>query len=241
MAEAAPNVPLSRANLSAQIAERLGRRVTTRMKPGDMLAGEKMLAEEFGVSRPIVRESLRMLEGAGLIRVEKGRGAFVEELSSAPLLRFFERAVWHGDTVGLGEVMQLRRIVEVQTARLAAHQRSEADVETLGALAAGMALAIDDPALWTKLDTEFHIALGASSGSALIVHVSSSLRDAVATAVRTGFDRQSGSEVAAVAENHRRIAEAIERRDADAAEVEMAAHFDRAESVLGLALAERGM
>ena len=51
--------------------------------PGDRLPSERALADHFRVSRPLLRETLRALEGRGLIRIEAGRGAFIEDLTQA--------------------------------------------------------------------------------------------------------------------------------------------------------------
>src|SRR5437588_10742839 len=47
------------------------------LKPGDVLPAERLLAEQFGVSRTVIREAIKILELQGVIEVQHGRGAVV--------------------------------------------------------------------------------------------------------------------------------------------------------------------
>jgi GntR family phosphonate transport system transcriptional regulator len=63
-----------------QIAERLEKNmVAGRYQPGERLPTEHQMAEEFGVNRHTVRRAVASLEEAGLVRIEQGRGTFVQE------------------------------------------------------------------------------------------------------------------------------------------------------------------
>ena len=63
-----------------QIAERLEKDIVAgRPRPGERLPTEQQLAEEFGVNRHTLRRAVAALEEAGLVRIEQGRGTFVQE------------------------------------------------------------------------------------------------------------------------------------------------------------------
>src|ERR1700693_7018 len=63
------------------------------LKPGEMLPSEIMLTTEFGVSRQVIREALKSLQGQGVIESINGKGAIIRPIDSDTLLTFFSRAV----------------------------------------------------------------------------------------------------------------------------------------------------
>ncbi|MFI6297105.1 GntR family transcriptional regulator [Nonomuraea sp. NPDC050790] len=92
---------------------------------GAKLPGETTLAGQLGVGRSTVREALRALAGAGLVRPRQGSGVFVT--ATEPLEDWPARL----RRAAIGDVYEVRMLVEVQAARLAAHRRTEADLATL--------------------------------------------------------------------------------------------------------------
>jgi DNA-binding GntR family transcriptional regulator len=85
--------------------------------PGSMLPSEAALAEEYGVSRPTVRQGLAELRATGVIRVENGRGAFVadpahrlQERPDAAALRRERDTAWE---MAQREAAAVRRVLEL--------------------------------------------------------------------------------------------------------------------------------
>ncbi len=128
-----------------QIADQLTEAVHEhRLQPGAKLR-EDEVCEIFGVSRTIVRQALRSLEFAGLLTIEKNRGAFV----SKPTLKEAH------------EVFQARALLEPTTARAAAERARDADIEILERHieAEHAALAQDEAGLALKLSGDFHLEI----------------------------------------------------------------------------------
>src|ERR687887_2161099 len=124
--------PIERKKVYELVADRLVQEISDgRLNPGDELPRERHLAEAYRVGRSSVREALRMLESRGLIASPGGGRLVVADYANplnqslALLLRMHD-----GD---LGELFEVRRILEVETAGLAAQRRSDAD---LGAMRA---------------------------------------------------------------------------------------------------------
>ena len=106
-----------------------------RLPAGGALPSEARLAENFGVSKQVVREAIRQLAALGVLEIGQGRATRVRAMDAEPLGRFWRFAV--GDTrAGLAEAVELRRIIEPQVARLAARR---AEAEGLAALEAALA------------------------------------------------------------------------------------------------------
>lgn len=94
---------------------------------GMLLARETDLADEYGVSRGVVREALRALEDRGLVTVRQGHGAVVEPESKWNVL---DSDVLAAVLVGparvhaLRQMLEIRRIIEVEAAGIAAERRA---------------------------------------------------------------------------------------------------------------------
>jgi DNA-binding FadR family transcriptional regulator len=140
------------------------------LRVGDRLPGERALAAQMEISRPTLREAIKVLVTAGVLEVRRGAdaGMFVAtDVVPADLVR--ERA-----DLRLGEVaavLEARRIVEPGVARLAAGRAGEADLAALERsieamrriVAAGYGPGDEDRFL--QLDVQFHLALARAAGN----------------------------------------------------------------------------
>lgn len=165
-----------------------------RLKLGGRLPAERALAEELGISRPSVREAIRVLEAMGVVRSATGSGpdagtVIVAEPSSplTSLLRL-HLATNH---LPIRDIVQTRVLLESWAARetagriSAARAGGEVDAELDAGLRAAEALLdeMDGPSLSPErfhlLDAEFHVGLSALAGNVLVAAVMSSLRSAI--------------------------------------------------------------
>jgi GntR family transcriptional repressor for pyruvate dehydrogenase complex len=202
------------------------------MQPGSMLPPEARLAELLGVSRPVVREALRGLRGLGVISVLNGRGAVVRELDSSTLEVFFAHALQTIDN-SARDLMELRRAIEGQTAALAAERRSEEQAATISRLVEAMRAELDNPAVYSKLDAQFHVAIAVASDNVLFHHfvhsIQSALEDVSLRGLRRRTERKS---LQNVQELHERIADSILRKKPVQAAAAMKEHMLAASKVL---------
>ena len=154
-----PLGPVRPSPLVEQAAERLREQITSGHWPvGSRLPGETTLARELGVGRSTVREALRALAGAGLVRPRQGAGVFVtaaEEVGDWPT-RLRRAAVT--------DVYEVRMAVEVHAARLAARRRTAEDMAAVErALAGRRAAASSSDADFVDADIAFHAAVVAAA------------------------------------------------------------------------------
>jgi GntR family transcriptional regulator, transcriptional repressor for pyruvate dehydrogenase complex len=116
-------------NIIAQIRDAI---LSGKLKPGDKLASEKELIEQFGVSKATMREALRVLEVIGLLEIRKGisGGAFVAEVDMRTTLHAIVNFL-HFQTVSVKEITMLRYLIEPSVAQVAAAKRTDKDIDKL--------------------------------------------------------------------------------------------------------------
>ncbi|WP_129840222.1 FCD domain-containing protein [Streptomyces sp. RFCAC02] len=145
--------------LVEQATDRLRRQITDGEWPvGTKLPGETTLAATLGVGRSTVREALRALAGAGLVRARQGAGVFVIATEPAEDLPTRLRRA------AVTDVYEVRELLEVEAARLAARRRTDDDLAALrDALAGRRAAAAGDNAAFVDADIALHAAVVAAA------------------------------------------------------------------------------
>ncbi|GIW56717.1 MAG: GntR family transcriptional regulator [Nitrospiraceae bacterium] len=200
-----------------------------RLAVGDRLPSEMELCEQFGVSRTVMREALRMLSARRLVRIEKGRGIFVDTPSvasvSAPLELYLHLNRGTGQAL---DVVRARQIIEPPIAAEAARRHTAEDAERI-LVNLDMLKACERPfEKLSKLDMEFHVLIAEATHNPLmplLIHPIQQLMPKIKTGV---YYAVSDAHEAAVTW-HSAIVEAILNRDPEAAHERMARHLEIAE------------
>ncbi len=195
-------------------------------KPGEALPPERLLAEQFSVSRTSVREAIRVLEHAGVVSVRTGSGTFVTDqgLSIPTLLR--TRTALQGDQSPL-DVVVARRALEPVCAEQAALSRREHDLNTLRRLQAEHERIVEGDGDPRQVDIDFHSAVAAASHNPvlelLIEQITVILRQPTWQAFTDRSRNKPGRTLVNVG-HHQAILEAIVRGDPGLARAAMTAH-----------------
>ncbi len=216
--------------LYRQIAEQLRSLVTSgEFPPGSRLPAERDLAKQLGVSRPSVREALIALEVEGWVEVRTGSGVYVLERPGQLNGHAVKvpAAEW-----GPLELIRARRVVEGETAALAAAQGKRKDIDAMARAIDTMRADADRNVMPLDGDRAFHTAIVQASGNVVLIETVQGFWDS-----RRGplFERLGGyfetvdSWRCAIAE-HEAIHDAIRARDAAAARVAMHEHLDKSHS-----------
>jgi GntR family transcriptional repressor for pyruvate dehydrogenase complex len=212
------------------IASALVERVLSgHLSAGDRLPSERLLAVEFGASRPMVREALRTLCERGLIEVEPGRGAFVRSDTGPRRFQPLDLEYRRRGTTAR-QLSEARLMLETGAAALATEHANAGDLADLeGALERLEASAT--PLDRVRNDLAFHTALVAASHNPVIETMFASIQVlTVELMVRSAGDaevvRQSGP-------YHRTAFEAIRDGNATAARAAIHAHLSIAASTYG--------
>lgn len=203
------------------IVEHLRREIALgRISPGDKLPAERKLAEQLGVSRETLRQALRVLEGAGEVRIQRGAsgGAFVQDYDSDSAAR--AAALWD-NADEIMELIEFRTIIEPGAARLAALASTPELVARLDAAIIELEQAEELPES-RRADTIFHLAVAEGSGNELLVRAVEDARVRMFGLIDTlavSFVKESSLDA------HRLVRDAIAQEDGEAAEHEMRAHL----------------
>jgi len=211
----------------------IGEIVSGEREAGEMLPREVDLAEEFGVSRGVARETIRALEERGLISVLHGRGATITgseewDVFDPDVLAATLNAEAGGRV--LGEYVECRRILEVEGAAIAAERAGPRDIERLEAALGRMEESATRPASagaekkFHEADVSFHQALIEATGNRALAGLVERIHSALLLA-RFPLARPQYREQRALPE-HRRIFEAIAAGDSAEARAAMSDHLD---------------
>jgi len=197
------------------------------VKPGFPLPPEAVLTQTFGVSRTVIRESVKRVEEKGLVAIEQGRGTHVLPASSWNVLDpiVLSAMVENDDSLRvLDDLAVVRSSLEASMAALTAVLRDDEELEALGDALARMETALDDETLFNDADADFHLIVMAASRNTLADSITRILFRRARESSR--FRGSSGDdELRRTLDEHRLIHAAIAVGDSVAAEEAMRSHI----------------
>ena len=192
------------------------------LQPGERLPPERELCERLGVSRTVVREALNLVEARGLVSIEHGRGAVVSggepravRDTLGLLLRVQPKTLW--------ELLEMRGILEVEVAGLAAGRAGKGDLEEMRAQVERMRLSIEAPEGYVDADVEFHALLARAARNGVLLTMLEPVVDLLRASRRVSAARPGNARRALL--EHERILACVEGGDADGARREMRGHL----------------
>jgi len=194
---------------------------------GDRLPSEAELAKGFAVSRSTVREALRALATAGLISTSPGAagGSFVEGIDHHSLAARFGESVANVvqlGTLSYAEVAEVRSMLEIPSARLAARNRSDEQLERIkDIIDREKSAQVTDPEV-PGLNASFHQALADASGNRMLAALVSALHRVTQPLTYIDTSPELGRQSVI---HHLRIVTAIRDRDEDGAVAAMEEHL----------------
>lgn len=226
-----PFQPIKPKKVSEQISEQIRTSILAgEFVPGSKLPPERELAEQFGVSRPSVREALNMLSASGLVSSYQGGGtvvlSLVETTAGNPLTELIrlqqERAL---------DVIEVRKGMESWTAWHAAQRALPEDIRRLEEIVTGMEHNLETALPSEDLDANFHIVIARATHNIVWLHLMQTISDAMKE-----FQQSVWRAVYLTIEDHqllfshhRAIFEAIRTRDPEGARQAMLEHLTFAE------------
>jgi DNA-binding FadR family transcriptional regulator len=193
--------------------------------PGDRLPPERELAALLDVSRPTVREALRVLAMSGYIGIRRGSagGAYVLERPRAGQADRVREAL-STRRRELSALLEWRRVVEAEAAALAATRISDDQLRALRArLVESGGRLVRSHGLWRAADSRFHIAIAEAAGNPYMLDTVRKVRAELAHALDALILLKQAIEPAA-AHEHEAILAALQARDAELARATAALH-----------------
>ena len=224
--------PLDTPPAYAAVVDRIRRALALGvLLPGERLPAERVLAEEWGVSRVTVREALRLLQGEGLLVTKRGSTGTVV----SPTLTSWEAQGEYDKR--MAEVFELRLAVETMAARLAAERVTPQEIQRLQECQRALESSADVHA-FRRADSEFHLAVAKISGNGMLSKVVEDVRAAVSSRLdRYDFAVIYESSI----RGHALVIDAIGKRDSKGAAAAMEAHIEEARAEVMAVLSEGGV
>jgi len=159
--------PLEKKRYSEQVADLIQDKILgDNLEIGTSFPSEKDLAQEFQVSRSVIREALRILEVSGLVTIKRGPtgGIFVTDVYHKPITNSINNLITSG-RVTIDHLFDVRLLIEPHIAMEAALHAKDEDIKSLRALFEDLSQHLDDPLHLKKNNLKFHLLLAKASGN----------------------------------------------------------------------------
>jgi GntR family transcriptional repressor for pyruvate dehydrogenase complex len=228
-------------SLAIRVARELERLIVEGgLAVGKRLPSERELADQFAVSRTVIREAIRTLVAKGLLDVRTGSGTVVREPTAEAAAESMSRLLaTRPDRYDYTRVIEVRRVLEVEIAGLAAHRRTSEDIAALKAILTRAEERLGDPDTFVHTDVAFHEALARATHNDLFVVLLSSIAQAMIAVRQLGL-RVPGTPARAL-DYHRRILTCVEAGDVMGARQAMDRHMDEAWQTMSAALSHANL
>jgi DNA-binding FadR family transcriptional regulator len=204
--------------------------VTHVVAPGDILPPERILSQQFAVSRTVIRESMKRVEEKGLVTVSQGRGTSVNPPSQWNVLDpvVLSALVDHDETLEvLDELAVVRESLEGTMARAAATRQTPERTAALREVIERAAAIIGHMAAYNDADAAFHDLVMEQSGIRLAANITRIMFKRARESSRfTGITTDAAAQMSL--DEHRAICEAIVAGDGDTAATAMREHIAKA-------------
>jgi GntR family transcriptional repressor for pyruvate dehydrogenase complex len=204
--------------------------VNGHLELGMKLPPERELAEELGVSRTVIREAVRILVVKGLLETRPGVGTLVRQVTRDQIVEPLSLLL-HTQEGGFSieHLHQVRHILEIEIAGLAAMQATEQGVAELERIVAEMESVRDVPEDFAAKDADFHQGLADMTHNPLLIVLLDSIRDLMQE-VRLLVTRHPGLHQQVMYDHHE-ILRRVATRDAEGARQAMQGHLEHARQI----------
>ncbi|MCB0257074.1 MAG: FadR family transcriptional regulator [Anaerolineae bacterium] len=193
---------------------------------GDRLPPERDLAEAFGVSRTVVREAVKTLEARGVLETLTGSGVYVRPPDSAAISRSLRMylQLLDQDDIDL-RLAEIRRVLEVEIAALAAERAMPEEREELRRLCREMRKHAGAPRVLAEIDFQFHLLLAEATRNELFGVLLTPLMEQLHEHFLYAWEHYGARPAESVFAQHEAIVTAVNAGDAELARSAMAQHI----------------
>jgi len=228
--------PIKAKKIYEEIVEQIRGMITRgELKPGNRLPPERDMAEFLGVSRASVREALTALETIGILDIRPGEGTFVKRTSDSETFGSLTLLLSVEQTPEV-QMMEVRRILETESAALAAKRATDADLQKIeeSLLVMKTAETISDA---VDADVRFHFAIAEATKNSVLLRIMNTVADLMHHTFRQDRENLYANPAlgARVLSEHEAILKALQARNPDEAWAKMLEHINNIESSIGSA------
>ena len=220
---------IRRSKVYEEVARQIRNHIFENLKPGDVLPPERELAQRFGVSRSSVRDAIRSLELIGLLEPQQGRGTVVCEPSAEALAGPLTAVILQKRKL-VGELLDVRKIVEPALARRAAQHVSDAHIADLEELLERQSSKVASGELAIAEDNDFHYRIALAANNAVLLQIVDVLMDMLQETREKSLQTVGRGQKSLA--GHRRILSALKRRDPAASEKAVRQHLEEIQDIV---------
>lgn len=228
---------MNRTSITEEIIDHIKELIRKReLQDGDQLPTEEQMAEQMGVGRGTIRESLRVLIHLGLIERKRKR-TMVAPLAYERLQNkeVFNQIDTHRDVM---ELTELRKVIEPEAAGLAAERAEDEEIGSMGEVLRLMAETQSDAQSFVDNDMKFHILIMQAAGNTLFVEIMNNVHQLLRKN-QLLVAKERNQIVPRSIDFHRKILSAIKSRNPSQARRHMANHMLDVEKEIMQLLKER--
>jgi GntR family transcriptional repressor for pyruvate dehydrogenase complex len=216
--------PVTRTTLTGDICRKMvAHLIRGDWQPGDRVPAERELCVRLGVGRASLREAMKALEIMGMIETRLGDGTYVRNRSdflSRPLLW----AIASSSEAEAHELVEARRLIEVELAGLAAERATAEDLKEIAATLERMENALVKAVEFLQADIDFHLSIGKAAHNSILMNALHLIRNLLMQWIGTALEVKGVAQQAL--DQHRAIFMAVARKDTSGARISMRTHLD---------------
>jgi len=204
-----------------------------KLKPGDKLPPEQILAEKFGTSRPSVREALSALEILGITESRGGKGNFIMDNLGSPL--YEQRFKELEEEESPFELLEARKVLETEIVGLAAKKATQEDIDAMSESLNKMKGTMVNISRKMEFDREFHINIARAAHNNLLFFMMTYLSDLLKEKLWINMMEKSWSipgRPQKYLKEHTEIFNAVKNKDSEGARKRMYNHLAEVEKIL---------
>ncbi len=202
--------------------------ITGTFAVSSQLPSEQQLADQFGVSRNVVREAFKFLKERGLIEIMNGSGAYVKHPSHTPTSDALGRYIrLLGAHESIADLYEARRVLEGWNARLAAERADSQDLEYLSHCLNRMEEHAGSIEKWSEADLDFHLGVAKATHNAFLGLLLEPLVDQLRGVIAEGYIVPGAVERGLQA--HQNLLQLIKDRDVEGAYFAIIEHLSDSE------------
>jgi DNA-binding FadR family transcriptional regulator len=216
--------------LHVQLAEQLAREIVSgRLPRGGPVPSEPQLVAEFEVSKTVVRETLQLLAAARMLNIQHGKRTLVNPVEEWNILNPLVQEAYRAEGLAgpmVQELYEVRLLLEPQAAQWTAERAPQEQLDEIQSLVddMGEAISADGETAFLDHDRSFHAAiLGRGAGNRVLHAILYDIHALFSTS--WALTKLTRAQQRLVLDQHRRIAEAVVRRDGEAAAEAMREHL----------------
>lgn len=210
-------------SLYRKIAEDIENKVRTgELSVYDKLPSERFMSEDFGVSRNVVRESLKMLNEKGIVEIRKGQGCFIKKPTTEDASERVQEAIYYNN-YSLDEILDVRSAIELSSVEQIIKLCTKENIDNLKSYYKLMGESFENLSNYAKNDILFHLELVDCSKNKLAKMLVNAINNV--TNDKLFKIHRTKSSLTLSQRQHKAMLKAIEKSDLEMLKTALSEHF----------------